>query len=92
MKVIEKGRPQKGWSKEFKCTGSGNGGGGCGAILLVEYGDLYITTSQCKDETDKFVTFRCSECGVETDIKEPLPGNLERELPTKNAWLNRHTP
>jgi hypothetical protein len=27
MKVIEKGREQKGWAKKFKCTGEGNKGG-----------------------------------------------------------------
>jgi hypothetical protein len=41
MKVVKPGREQKGWSKQFKCTGNGNGGGGCGAVLLVEEGDLY---------------------------------------------------
>ncbi len=41
MKVIKPGRPQKGWSHEFTCTGDGNGRGGCGAILLVEQEDLY---------------------------------------------------
>lgn len=29
MKVIQKGSGQKGWAKEFVCTGEGNGGGGC---------------------------------------------------------------
>lgn len=69
MKVLAKGRPQKGWSHEFVCTGKGNGGGGCGAKLLVEFGDLYITRSY--DYTggcDSYVTFRCAECSVETDI------------------------
>ncbi|HTK05295.1 MAG TPA: hypothetical protein VL500_06925 [Candidatus Eisenbacteria bacterium] len=45
MKVIKKGSGAKGWSKRFKCTGSGNGGGGCGATLLVEHGDLLRTGS-----------------------------------------------
>lgn len=35
MKVLEKGREQRGWSKECRCTGNGNGGGGCNALLLV---------------------------------------------------------
>lgn len=28
MKVIIPGKPQKGWTKNFSCTGSGNDGGG----------------------------------------------------------------
>lgn len=70
MEVIKKGREQKGWSKKLKCTGAGNKGGGCGAILLVSIGDLYCTFTQCRDETDTFTTFRCSCCGVQTDIKD----------------------
>ena len=30
MKVIQKGDGRKGWAKEYKCTGAGNGNGGCG--------------------------------------------------------------
>ncbi len=82
MKVLKKGRPQKGWAKELLCTGNGNGGGGCGAKLLVEKADLYQTSSSCRDETDYFVTFRCPECGVQTDTKEtPFYGS---ELPRRS--------
>ena len=70
MKVIKKGREQKGWAKEFTCTGDGNGGGGCGAVLLVECSDLYQTTSSHYDgSTDYYTTFRCSCCSVETDVE-----------------------
>lgn len=82
MKVIKKGRPQKGWAKELTCTGVGNGKGGCGAILLVEQADLFQTSrSDYGGDTDYFVTFKCSECGVLTDTKEtPFYGhNLPRE-------------
>lgn len=75
MKVFKKGRPQRGWSKEFECTGKGNGGGGCGAKLLVEEGDLLRTGSHCYDgSSDYYVSFICSECGVMTDIIE-YPGD-----------------
>lgn len=40
MKVLRPGRKQKGWSTEAECTGLGNGGGGCGAKLLVEEDDV----------------------------------------------------
>jgi hypothetical protein len=87
MKVIEPGRKQIGWSRECKCTGNGNGGGGCGAVLLVEQPDLYRTTSSHYDgSTDHYVTFTCSECGVQTDISH-VPGNIKDALPTRAAWL-----
>lgn len=86
MKVIKKGRPQKGWAKEFVCTGKGNGGGGCGATLLVEQSDLYKTFSSCMGETDSHITFACCDCGVETDMDErhTLPS---WDLPAKAVWL-----
>ena len=69
MKVLKKGREQKGWSKEFKCSGSGNGGGGCGAKLLVSEYDLYYTESHHYDgSSERYVTFACCDCGVETDV------------------------
>ena len=74
MKVIKKGRPQKGCSEEFKCTGSGNGNGGCGAILLVEQDDVFSTSSHHYDgSSEYYTTFKCIECGVWTDIKKHLP-------------------
>lgn len=82
MKVLEKGRPQTGWAKEFTCTGNGNsGGGGCRAKLLVEQGDLFVTQSHCRDETDSFLTFECSECRVWTDLTTAQA----REAP-QEAW------
>jgi len=71
MRVLKKGRPQKGWATETKCTGKGNGNGGCGALLLVEQGDLFHTESHARDETTVYTTFRCCACGVLTDIDVP---------------------
>jgi hypothetical protein len=69
MKTLEPGRPQKGWAKELVCTGDGNGGGGCGAKLLVEEADVFRTMSNHYDgSTDYYNTFKCCECGVLTDI------------------------
>jgi len=77
MKVLKKGRPQKGWAKKCACTGSGNGGGGCRAKLLVEEGDLYETSKSYIDgSTDCFVTFACPCCSVETDINN-VPSNVK---------------
>jgi len=88
VKVLEKGRKQKGWAKEFTCTGAGNGGGGCEALLLVEKGDLYHTYRQdyLGDVYATYVTFTCAECGVETDIDEKF-----RDLPGKQAWLKNRS-
>jgi len=89
MKIIKPGRAQNGWAKECECTGAGNGNGGCGAILLVEERDLYKTYHHCKDETDTFITFKCSACGVETDIKD-VPYNIRNTLPSQEAWDKSH--
>ncbi len=86
MKVIEKGRKQEGWAKEYLCTGYGNKDGGCGAYLLVEENDLFQTRRHSYGDTDPtyFVTFQCCECNVLTDIEDtPFRGE---ELPT----LDRH--
>lgn len=68
MENLKKGRKQGGWAEEFKCTGEGNEGGGCGAIWLVSQTDLYETVLDSGDETDYVLTFCCPECGVETDV------------------------
>lgn len=89
MKVIKPGREQKGWSKQFKCTGNGNGDGGCGAILLVEEGDLYRTERSFMAETDHYITFKCCACGVETDLSKKDEPSLNRDIPSKEQWLKK---
>jgi hypothetical protein len=73
MKVLEKGREQQGWSAELTCTGANNGGGGCGAKLLVEQGDLFLSHSEAddmQDDEDAWITFACMACGVWTDLED----------------------
>ena len=78
MKVIKKGRPQKGWAKQINCTGKGNGKGGCGAVLLIEEADLFRTGKHSYDgSSEYFVTFKCSECGVLTDVNS-YPGDIHK--------------
>ena len=85
MEVIKPGNGQKEWSEEFTCTGKGNGGGGCGALLRVVQSDLFITASGHYDgSTDYYTTFKCSECSVLTDITTKHKFN--RALPNKRAW------
>jgi hypothetical protein len=91
MNVLKKGRSQKGWAKEFSCTGNGNNGGGCGALLLVEEPDLFHTCKCYVDGgTDYFTTFQCCECGVLTDLPESeTPPNAGRHLPHFNEWKKK---
>lgn len=81
MKVVKPGRDQKGWAQEYECTGQGNGGGGCGAVLLVERGDLFYTARHYLSEVETFITFRCMSCKVLTDIPrcpvQPLPDSKD---------------
>ena len=84
MKII---KPGTGWEKEVECTGAGNGGGGCKAILSINKDDLYKTTRYSIDDVSCFITF-CCPCGVETDITG-LPSGIvsaamKRSKPGKN--------
>ena len=85
MKVLKPGREQKGWTKKCRCTGRGNGGGGCGAELLVERADVFRTGNSSYDgDRDYFNTFMCPSCNVCTDLAEvPFtprePGPEERQ-------------
>lgn len=79
MQVIAKGRKQMGWARRLLCTGKGNGMGGCGALLLVEEDDLYETSSHARDETTYYVTFKCCECMVQTDVVG-VPGHIKAKL------------
>ncbi|HIS18055.1 MAG TPA: hypothetical protein IAC02_05550 [Candidatus Coprovivens excrementavium] len=88
MKVLEKG---PGWSMEVRCTGAGNGGCGCGARLLVERGDIYLTHSyDYGGGHDIYYTIRCPECNVETDIDESkVPSLVKREALDRGRSLTR---
>ena len=93
MKVLKEGRPQQGWSTEVVCTGMGNGGGGCGALLLVEQPDLFKTYRVCRDETDTFITFKCGACGTLSDLSEHRPPHsVQRALPSQSDWEKKNKP
>lgn len=82
MKVLEQG---EGWHIKVRCTGSGNGGGGCNSLLQVEEDDIYVTSStDISGWTDFYYTFRCPVCNVETDIKETdVPSRIREEKLTE---------
>lgn len=79
MKLLEKG---PGWTMECKCTGIGNGGCGCGARLLIEKDDIYLTHNyDYGGGHDFYYTFKCIDCGVETDIpNEKVPSLIKSKL------------
>ena len=85
MRVLKPDRQQQGWSKKVTCTGSGNGGGGCGAKLLVEQPDIYLTHRfDYGGGHDVYKTFSCGACGVETDLPDGTP--LPFAPPDKKDW------
>lgn len=85
MKVLKKGTGQKGWSIKKTCTGGGNQGGGCGAQLLVEQGDLFQTAHHHYDgSSEYYTTFKCPECGVLTDLSSR--DNPPHGLPSQKEW------
>ena len=66
MKKKKKG---PGWSVKQRCTGMGNGWGGCQSLLLIEEDDIYVTShTDCTGDTEIYYTFSCPVCGRETDI------------------------
>ena len=82
MKVLEKG---PGWSLKLRCTGKGNGDGGCESLLLVEENDIYVTShTDMAGDTDYYYTISCPVCGKETDISEK---DLPYSIKTKKLEL-----
>lgn len=88
MRVIKEGTGQKGWAQNFVCTGNGNNGGGCGAVLLVEEQDLFTTHSSHYDgSNDSYITFQCAQCGVLTDIPQSKAPHVS--LPNHETWKKK---
>lgn len=91
METIKPGTKQARWTTTVTCSGNGNRGGGCGAELRVSQGDLFTTESHARDETTRYVTTKCQECGVLTDLCELpstlIPADIVRGLPTQRAWI-----
>jgi hypothetical protein len=81
MKIIQEGE-----GKKHTCTGKGNGGHGCRAILAVTKEDIYYTVQAVPQESpDYFLTFQCPQCGIETDIEECL--RKPEGYPAKAEWI-----
>lgn len=85
MKVLKEG---KGFITEVTCTGQGNGGVGCSAVLGIEQKDVYVTSSSdYTGDTDYFYTITCPCCGVETDINSSKLPNSVKKLARRNYGL-----
>ena len=83
MEVLQKG---KGWHLKEKCTGKGNGDGGCGSLLKIEEQDLFITMNYCYDgSSDRYITFQCPVCKWYTDLSDSkVPYQIQKTLKKKN--------
>jgi len=72
MKILEPGKNGKTtWSVQHRCTGWGNGGNGCEALLEIEYSDLRYFPGVPGDSwgsRDPAVCFKCPCCGKLTDL------------------------
>ena len=84
MKVLREG---KSWILEHDCTGLGNGGHGCGALLGIERSDLRYFAGGGYMDPDPAVTFRCPCCGETTDLgRNDWPRNAGNLVKWTEAW------
>lgn len=81
MKIIKPGKFGHTWAAEATCTGWGNSGKGCEAVLQVTRSDLRFFPQRPGDSwgsKDAAVSFKCMCCGKLTDLG-------------KNDWPAGHT-
>ncbi len=67
MKIIEPGKFNKEWTIRHRCTGWGNDGHGCDALLEVEKSDLRYFPGDAQ-HLESSVSFKCACCGALTDL------------------------
>jgi hypothetical protein len=93
MKIKEKGTRQTHWEKEFECTGIGNDHmhKSCGALLIIEEEDLFITSfTNYGGDRETFITFQCIQCGSHTDVaREDVPEPVRRSIPSLEQWKRK---
>ncbi len=73
MKILEPGKNgSTTWSMQHRCTGWGNSGKGCEALLELEFDDLRYFPGTGGEVTwgyrDPAVSFKCPCCGKLTDL------------------------
>lgn len=84
MEILTKGKDVQSWSIDWNCTGYGNGGGGCDALLRVEESDFFRTPdSDMSGHHGYFSTFQCPICKVWTDVKSGrVPSAITAKKPS----------
>ena len=96
MKVKQKSNKPF-WSMEVVCSGKGNASRNgekgvvpCGSTLEVDLTDIFVEQYTSYEETDRYFTIRCCECGSLTDIPEKeLPSEVVSYLIGKNKAKNK---
>lgn len=90
MKILEPGRVGKTWSIQHRCTGWGNYGDGCEALLELELDDLRYFPSVPGDSwgsREAAVSFKCLCCGQLTDLGlNDWPTGHQTLKPWSKAW------
>lgn len=89
MKVIVPPKNGRSWSIKATCTGFGNEGKGCGAVLEVEREDLRYYKGSDSDwgDSEPAVSFKCPCCGTVTDIGlKDYPSNYRNLTPFTTEW------
>jgi hypothetical protein len=97
MKILEPGRVGETWTMQHRCTGWGNGGNGCNALLEVEKSDLRFFRGVPGDSwgsRDPAVTFKCPCCSTLTDLGSNDWPRDYKTLPvyhSSSAWIEEIT-
>jgi len=79
MKIIKKGKFEKTWTKRYKCTGKGHGGGGCRAVLELTSDDLFLDYEYADSIT---IHFECPQCTSVTKIPtNDVPDKFREMIP-----------
>lgn len=90
MKVLKEGKPVEkvAWKQVVKCTGEGNSGGGCDALLQVVRSDLrFYDGNSGYFQRPNAVVMRCPCCGATTDLnKSQWPKNPHELYPFTKKW------
>jgi hypothetical protein len=97
MKVLETGTKGLNWTMKHRCTGWGNSGNGCEALLEIEKSDLRYFRGVDGDSwgsRDPAVTFKCPCCSTLTDLGTNDWPKDYRNLPvysSSSSWIEETT-
>lgn len=94
MKVLEAGKYTNEWKIQHRCTGAGNGGNGCEALLEVEKSDLRHRSARHTEgvwgdwaDCEEAILFKCPICDTLTDLAhKDWPKNITKLLEFTNMW------